>query len=253
MNAITSAIDGLSAVLGTKPTLKQQVINDIGYKIVSGELPSGTVLQQEQLASDRDVALTVVREAVSVLASLGLVESRKRKGTIVLPYSQWNHVNPQIIAWKLHDPTQRRNQFLWLIQLRSALEPAAAALAAQSRSDKAADLLQQLGKRLKKTAQESDLDGFLEADVLFHEVIFTQCGNPIIAHMAQQMDVVLSARHYYDYMPQQPDFGAVAFHIMLADAIAERDSEKARNASALIVDQSTDEFLSIADSHNGLR
>ena len=46
----------------------------------------------------------MVREAIRVLASIGLVESVKRVGIRVLPQSQWNAYDPTLIRWRLLGP-----------------------------------------------------------------------------------------------------------------------------------------------------
>lgn len=224
-------------------TLKQQLVDDLGAMIVSGDIEPGTVLQLEAEAARWGVSLSVVREAVSVLASLCLVESRRRLGTTVRARSDWSHTSPEIIAWKLRDPAQRADQFRWLVELRQALEPSAAWLAAGHRSDEAAARLLVLAQLLDDSAHHSDLPGFLEADTEFHELVFEQSGNPLFSGMAQQMDVVLSARHHFGLMPPTPDLVAVRFHEQVAAAIAQRNPDEARAASARIVEHAAREFL----------
>lgn len=224
-------------------TRKQQLVNDLGSLIVSGRIAPGTVLQLEAEASRWGVSLSVVREAVSVLVSLCLVESRRRLGTTVRPRSEWSHTSPDVIAWKLEDPSQRADQFRWLVELRQALEPSAAGLAAGHRSDEAAARLLVLVQQLDDSAHNSDLPGFLEADTEFHELVFEQSGNPLFSGMAQQMDVVLSARHHFGLMPPTPDLVAVRFHEQVAAAIAQRNADEARAASARIVEHAAREFL----------
>lgn len=224
-------------------TLKQQLVNDLGSLIVSGRIEPGTVLQLESEASRWGVSLSVVRESVSVLAALCLVESRKRLGTKVRPRSEWIHTSQEVIAWKLQDPAQRADQFRWLVEMRQALEPAAAGLAAGHRSDAAAARLLVLARQLHDSAHDSDLAAFLEADIEFHKLVFRESGNPLISGMARQIDVVLAARHHFGLMPPTPDRVAVRFHEVLARAIEQRTAEAARVASARIVEHAAREFL----------
>ena len=71
-----------------------------------------------------------MREALKVLAAKGLVASRRRTGTSVLPRASWNLLDPDVLAW--HTPESIRKEFLDdLIELRRVIEPAAAALAAR--------------------------------------------------------------------------------------------------------------------------
>ena len=68
-----------------------------------------------------------------MLTAKGLVESRPKAGTRVLPRNRWNLLDPEVLAWAFAgEPDMEfiRNLF----ELRAIVEPAAAALAAQRRS-----------------------------------------------------------------------------------------------------------------------
>ena len=88
------------------------------------------VLRTDELAQRFDVSRTVVREAVRVLESMHLVESRRRVGVTVRPAEEWNVFDPQVIRWRLAG-ADRPRQLRSLTVLRSAIEPVAAALAAE--------------------------------------------------------------------------------------------------------------------------
>lgn len=224
-------------------TLKQQIIEDYGYRIISGQLPAGTILQLEEVSKQLQISLTVVREAISVLASLGLVESRKRLGTVIQPFKNWNHISPLVIEWKFQDPAQRHDQFMWLMQVRSALEPEAAALTALSRSDEAAQKLISLAQELHDQSKDIKMDKFLATDIAFHQLVFEECSNPLMARMAQQIDSLLMARHRYGLMPKHPDVRAIGYHLALAKAISDKDVNVARQTSQLIVNQAAEETM----------
>ncbi len=75
------------------------------------------------------------REAVQVLSAKGLVESRPKTGTRVLPRNRWNLLDPDVLAWAFSgEPDIHFVRSLF--ELRSIVEPAAARLAASGR-DKA--------------------------------------------------------------------------------------------------------------------
>ncbi len=68
----------------------------LGLAFSSGELPGGSILRIEELEERCRVSRSVVREALRVLASMGMVTSRRRIGVSVLPSSEWNLYDPQI-------------------------------------------------------------------------------------------------------------------------------------------------------------
>src|SRR6201991_5010859 len=109
--------------------LHTHVLDSLGLAITAGEYPPGSVLRTDELAQRFDVSRSVMREAVRVLESMHLVESRRRVGVTVLPAAEWNVYDPQVIRWRLAG-TDRPRQLRSLTVLRSAIEPVAASLAA---------------------------------------------------------------------------------------------------------------------------
>src|ERR1700709_2186728 len=109
-----------------------QVADRIGISIVRGDIAAGDALPSEmQICAMMDVSRTVVREAIRTLNGKGLVESRPKSGTRVRPPQQWNQLDPDVLRWRLE--TSDMDSYLTkLFQLRCAVEPAAAALAAGS-------------------------------------------------------------------------------------------------------------------------
>ena len=86
-----------------------QLVHDVGKKIVTGELIPGEVLPKvEELCEIYGVSRTVVREAFKGLATLGLVRSNQRSGTSVLPRSDWQWWNIDILTWLLEDEKNQR-------------------------------------------------------------------------------------------------------------------------------------------------
>src|SRR3954447_20675633 len=107
-----------------------QVADRIGLSIVRGDIAVGEALPSEmQLCEMIDVSRTVVREAIRTLTGKGLVEARAKTGTRVRPAEQWNQLDPDVLRWQLE--TSDLDDYLGkLFQLRCAVEPSAAALAA---------------------------------------------------------------------------------------------------------------------------
>ena len=112
-----------------------QVIDDLGRRIVRGEVQPGDALPQEAaLCHQLGVSRTVVREAVKALAAKGLVDSRPKRGTVVRPSRAWSFLDPEVLQWQTEtDPDGR--QLTYLTELRQAVEPVAAAMAAARASE----------------------------------------------------------------------------------------------------------------------
>src|SRR5688572_24032485 len=111
-----------------------RVVNDLGLGIVTGQLSEGSLLPGDQeLLTKYRVSRTVLREALKTLGAKGLVQARARVGTRVQPRAAWNLFDPDVLVW--HAEAGFRPEFLrHLAEIRMALEPEAAALAALRRT-----------------------------------------------------------------------------------------------------------------------
>ena len=109
----------------------EQLTLEIGKKIVIGEYTPGENLPKaEDLSEQNNVSRTVVREAYKGLSTMGLVRSNQRSGTVVLPRTDWQWWNIEIMTWLLED-NKNKDFLLHLTEVRMGLEPIAAALAAK--------------------------------------------------------------------------------------------------------------------------
>src|SRR5581483_6824608 len=110
------------------------IARDIGVRIVSGRIPPGRILNGEIEASERlKVSRTAYREAVRILAAKGLIESRPKLGTRVSEPRSWHLLDPDVISW-IFTATPDERLLRGLFELRTIVEPAAAALAAEKRN-----------------------------------------------------------------------------------------------------------------------
>ncbi|MCT9093709.1 FCD domain-containing protein [Streptomyces sp. ASQP_92] len=206
--------------------LHTHVLTSLGLAITAGEYPPGSVLRTDELAQRFDVSRTVVREVVRVLESMHLVESRRRVGVTVRPAEQWNVYDPQVIRWRLAG-ADRPRQLRSLTVLRSAVEPVAAGLAARRATPaQCADLTEQaLG--MVATSRGRQLEAYLVHDVAFHRIVLNASGNEMFARLGDVVAEVLAGRTHHQVMFPDPDPAAVTLHVRVAEAVRERDAEKA--------------------------
>lgn len=109
--------------------LHHLVARQIFAAISDGSYPEGSVLPTEQaLSEELGVSRTALREAIKGLASKGMLETRRRRGTLVLDRSNWNMLDAEILAWLRRDDSRAVSEQLW--QTVAALLPSLAGLAA---------------------------------------------------------------------------------------------------------------------------
>lgn len=230
--------------------LHSSLVDKLGLAVVTGELATHAVLSVEELEARYGASRSVIREVIRVLSSLGLLASRRRLGTVVQPRSAWNLYDPHIIRWRLASES-RLEQLRSLSELRSAVEPMAAKLAAVRASFTAASDLVSLSAQMWAAGHAADMDEFLRLDVLFHGHLLDASGNEMFAQLNSLVTEVLTGRIEHGLMPHIPNAEAMQFHVDVAGAIQRRDGEAAHAAMTRIVDQSMVEMAVIWAKEHG--
>lgn len=206
--------------------LHGRVLDSLGPAITAGGYPPGSVLRTDELAQSLDVSRSVMREAVRVLESMHLVASRRRVGVTVLPESEWNVYDPQVIRWRLAG-ADRTRQLRSLTVLRSAVEPVAAGLAARHATAAQCAELTECALGMVANSRGHRLDQYLLHDVAFHRVILGASGNEMFARLGDVVAEVLTGRTEHEVMFEDPDPAAVTLHVRVADAVREGDAAAA--------------------------
>ncbi|MCX5419663.1 FadR/GntR family transcriptional regulator [Streptomyces sp. NBC_00078] len=206
--------------------LHGRVLDSLGPAITAGEYPPGSVLRTDELAQRFDVSRSVMREAVRVLESMHLVESRRRVGVTVRPKSEWNVYDPQVIRWRLAG-ADRPHQLRSLTVLRSAVEPVAAGLAARHASAEQCAELTACTLGMVANSRGHRLEQYLVHDMAFHRVVLVASGNEMFARLGDVVAEVLAGRTHHEVMFEDPDPSAVTLHVQVAEAIREGDAARA--------------------------
>ena len=163
------------------------MLDAIGRAIVVGDYEGATFPTEAELAKQHGVSRSVTREAVKMLTAKGLLSARPRQGTTVQPTTSWNLFDTDVLRWLLErqfsiDLLRQFNE------LRVAIEPEAAALAARVAT---ADDIERVNAGLKRMERaERGEDDALESDIAFHVAVLRASRNPFYA---QFRDVVSTA------------------------------------------------------------
>jgi DNA-binding FadR family transcriptional regulator len=148
----------------------------LGGEILSGaRLPGSRLPSMGEMFQKFGVSRLVVREVMRTLAAKGMVTSKSRVGTKVSDPTQWNWLDAQVLEWRGKiglDQTFLKQ----LTQIRLALEPAAASLAAESRTDQDLAMLRTALKGMYGSGH--DHQRFVQADRSFHDAVIAATHNP---------------------------------------------------------------------------
>lgn len=224
--------------------LRNLVLDTLGREICSGVIGPDSTFTTESVEARFQVSRPVVREALRALEALGLVTSKRRVGVRVQPLTRWNVYDLQVIRWRLAGPS-RVAQLRSLTELRGAIEPAAARLAAMRAPLNQASELVGLSGRLWAAGREGDTERFLQLDREFHALVLEMSGNEMFAQLHHLVDEVLSGRTHYGLMPQYPAHEALQMHVDIATAIQAGNAEKAASAMIAIMERTMNEMRSI--------
>lgn len=241
---------------GNSLRLHGTIARDIGVRIVSGRIAPGRVLNGEIEASERlKVSRTAYREAVRILAAKGLIESRPKLGTRVSEPRCWHLLDPDVISW-IFTSTPDERLLRALFELRTIVEPAAAALAAKKRS---AEQLEALRRALDEMATSTlAAEKGREADRQFHSILLEASGNPFLASLESGVAAAVSWTTVFKQRNRPLPRDPLPDHERVYAAVASRDAVAAQQAMAELVhlallDTTGDDAVSSRAAHRAKR
>lgn len=213
------------------------VVRELGMGIVSGGFAERSILPGDAELMERfGVSRTVLREALKTLSGKGMVQAKARIGTRVRPRADWNLFDADVLIW--HARAGFDAEFVQhLGEMRLALEPEAAALAAARRTPMHLQHLYAWVDRMG--ADDVTHDEFVKADLNFHLAVAAAAANPFMRSISTLIEVALVAMLTISSPIEDPleHADSVAAHRAIADAIARRDADKAREAMRLVINQ----------------
>jgi DNA-binding FadR family transcriptional regulator len=188
------------------------------------------------------VSRTVAREAIKVLAAKGLVVSRQKVGTRVLPRDQWNLFDPDVLAWSLQaaDAAVRYDE---IYEIRMIIEPRVASLAAERRTPAEAAHLAEMLEAMR--AGISDYATFVAADLELHSAILGAAHNNLLAQLAGMIRLVLNACQRVSSRLADGRGRAVEEHRAIVDAIAGQVSDEAALATERLLSSAARDFREV--------
>ncbi|MGA0597534.1 FadR/GntR family transcriptional regulator [Enterovirga sp. CN4-39] len=220
---------------GTKPGKIGKVVANLGGGIARGEFPPGAPLPPEHdLEARYGASRGVVREAVKILATKGLVTVRPRHGTHVLPRRDWSLLDRDVLQW-IRAGGIDRELLVALDETRRIIEPGAAALAAERAGPDDKLRIRQAYHRMEETV--GDLEAAIEADKAFHLAILHATHNPVLASFRAGIDAILSA--VFDVAAPLLE-GNLPNHLAVLEAIERGEPETAREWMNRLLNQTRD-------------
>jgi len=204
----------------------EEIIDQLKQLIVSGQLKPGDRLPSERdLVESLRVSRASIREALSALEMMGLLEVRSGEGTYVRELKPESVVEP--LSWML---SMEKGTVLELLEVRKILEVQAVGIAAERITE---DDLTKLDSALNEMIRDlQNSDGGEKSDLLFHFTITRATHNKILIRLmdtiSDMMKHMLKSSRAELYKGKYTPELLLEEHMRIFDAIKSRDSELAR-------------------------
>jgi len=198
-------------------SLSLSLMHELGVEIVRGKYNSENFPTEAELFRSLSISRGVVREAIKMLESKGMLISKQNQGIVLRSTSDWNLLDADILSWVLDNPNVEL--IGELLQFQMNIEATAAGLAAKSefRIDDMASvplILQKLENPLLSTEQ------ITKEVANFHSAILNASRNPFFCSLEKITKISVYANSEYFSHLQKTSF---ASYIAIYNAIINGD------------------------------
>ncbi|MFJ7852068.1 FadR/GntR family transcriptional regulator [Peribacillus frigoritolerans] len=225
-----------------KPKKIYEEVSDELYEMIrSGNLKPGEQLDSiQQLAENFQVGRPAIREALSALSSMGLIEIKQGEGTFVKTFDP-AIMNHPLSAALLMDQDNIKH----LLEVRKILESGTAEVAAKKRTEENLIELKDMLFNMEKVSDDEELSD--KADISFHVAVANASQNELLITlmnhvselMTEKMRDIRRAALYSEEMTLKQLYQQ---HVRIYDAIVAQDEDGARSAMLFHL-QSVEESL----------
>lgn len=192
---------------GGAASLADAVVGAVRTGVTSGALRPAETYSVYQLAEVLGVSRSPVREAITRLADAGLVEIARNRGFRVIVPTQ-------------HDVAE-------IVELRLALEPRAARLAAERGTEEQHDGVRATLAAMAAAAERDDEAAFWPADRALHDALLRAAGNGRAADIVGQLRATAALLGPPTTASGRTLAEVLAEHRPIVDAVLARDGRAA--------------------------
>ncbi|MDM5338613.1 FadR/GntR family transcriptional regulator [Fictibacillus enclensis] len=206
----------------------EEVAEALHEMIRKGELRPGEKMDSvQQLAENFQVGRSAIREALTALKAIGLVEMRQGEGTYIREFDASGMIFPLSTAILMN-----QKDITHLLQVRKILEGGAAALAAENRTDSDIQTLTEALKEMKEAVGNKELGE--QADLKFHMAIADASKNPMLGQLMNtvsdmMVETMKETRRIWLYSEETTMERLHWEHAQILEAVVEQNGFKAQN------------------------
>ncbi|SCI71764.1 Pyruvate dehydrogenase complex repressor [uncultured Clostridium sp.] len=208
----------------TNKKIYQQVISQIQDMILSGKLKKGDKLMSERELSEKmGVSRTSIREALRVLETMGIIESRQGEGNFICNNIESSLIQPLSMMFILNNGSYED-----ILELRNMIELEAVKLAAIRGTEEEFEELKMISQNLINNDENCDKEGI---DKMIHYKIACMSKNFLIKSLYKislnllEDFIVNSRQKIVNYYNEEEILNNQ--HKKICDAIIAREPENA--------------------------
>ena len=205
----------------------EEVAEAILHMIQTGQLKPGDKLDSvQQLAENFQVGRAAIREALTALRAMGLIEMKQGEGTYVREF------DPAMLSFPISTAIlMSKEDVAHLLEVRKLLEVGAAGLAARKRTEEDLRAMQSALAQMREVIGDEELGE--KADFLFHMAIAEATKNPLLVSLmnnvsGMMMETMRETRRIWLFAKQTTTEQLLEDHIAIFEAIREQNIELAQ-------------------------
>lgn len=208
----------------SRSQLVEQIVAQITQRILNGQLPPGTPLRQEQLATELSVSRTPLREALRVLRSEGFVAESDGNGTLHVVSLSLEHTRD-------------------VYEVRAVVDGLAARLASLRASEEDLREMEQRVSAIEEACRPFDLQRFVDVHAEFHLAVLRAART--MTQLGMETVVQMSSRMLYPRLNKNHErmTASAGEHREILEAIAAREPEEAERRARLHIDNAIAAWL----------
>jgi GntR family transcriptional repressor for pyruvate dehydrogenase complex len=210
-------------------SLTEEIVTQLLHMLADSPPPEARLPTERVLCERLEVSRASVREALSALSQLGVVETRG-KGK----YGSTAGAHALLLARETTD-VYEQELLRHPLEARQLLEPHVAALAARRRTDKHLAEIEHWLSQMQG-AQERD-EQIVSYDSAFHVSIARATHNPTLVRLVRTLTDSLSASRALSFSAEHAKETAISGHAGILDALRDADPARARRAMTRHLDE----------------
>lgn len=205
--------------------------------LLGGEFVPGQRLPSERrLAAQLSVSRASLREALSTLATLGVVRVQPQRGTFVAAEHGTNGAAAGAPVWRFANRYTLREVY----QFRRLVEGYAAQLAAMAVTDDQIQALRMIVREHKEATRKLDFVASSQADFELHHRIMLLANNRIFADLHEDYRAIFLESQRVPMARRERVWEPVDEHEKLLEAMARRDPDGAEYYMRLHITRAAD-------------